>query len=247
MLKESIKGISFLTLITLFFFVCCSLYLIGFWSTFDVDISNLVDVAEIPKSFILPFILSNVYGLVIMVFTFLTSHSKKDELVGVDNRQWPSKKAVIFLDFILTILIGFIPPIMFWFYDKYKYNQGYWLIWGTITAFLVALKINSLPFIKKEIPNSSIRYFLINLTVFTICMSFALGKAKSVKIYTNSDVKYIAAKTNNKSIEIQPSNDTSRLKLLGFLGNKIIVSSLDNKKIYILPQSNVGVLTIENK
>ena len=128
---------------------------------------------------------------------------------------------------------------------KYNLNPTYWTVSGGILSVLVAFKLMGLPSTKEILPNETIRLYILMILVSTIVMSYALGKAKAVKIYTNKEIKYITAKTDNTSIEIQPISDTTRLKLLGFLGSKVIVSSLDNKKIHILPQSSVDVLTIE--
>jgi hypothetical protein len=247
MLKDFIKQLPLTVLILIFLYVCGSLYLVGFWSTFDLDVSNIVNLTEIPKSFILPFLLSNIYGLIVYVIVLITSHSKKDELVGVDTQTGPSKTWIIIIDLVLDLLIFIIPAIMYMYYDKYKLSGNYWTGSLSIMSLLIASKFSGLSFFKNLIPNSSTRFYLLILFVSTICMSFAIGKLKSVNIYNNRYVKYIAVKTNNVNVEIQPISDTTNLKLLGFLGDKVIISSLDNKKIFVFNQDRFDIIELEEK
>ena len=48
------EKISILTAAIGFLFLCGTLYIIGFWITFDFDITTYVDILDIPKSFVFP-------------------------------------------------------------------------------------------------------------------------------------------------------------------------------------------------
>lgn len=243
-----VKEASLLTLITLYLFVCGSLYLLGFWSTFNIDISDIVDIAQIPKSFIMPFIISNGVFIIFFIMVILSSHSKKDEIIGLAGGvPLFSTKAIIIFDIILNAAIALAFTIVIWTYIGYKLSSTYWTASGSILSLLISIKLCGFSEIKKIFPNSLIRMYVMTTGITCIIMSLCLGKAESVKIYTNKSIKYINATTANIKIEIHPTKDSTRLKLLGFLGNKVIISSLDNKKIYILRQDAVDVLEIEGE
>lgn len=74
-------------------------------------------------------------------------------------------------------------------------------------------------------------------------MSFSIGKSKGLRVHKNIDIKYINAISIDTALTI---NDNTRMKLLGFLGNKVIVSSLDNKKIIVLNQDKYDKIELEN-
>lgn len=78
-------------------------------------------------------------------------------------------------------------------------------------------------------------------------MSFMLGKIKALAIYNNSEIKYIKHLINNNATEIFAAKDSTNFKLIGFLGDKLIIGSLDNKQTVILNQSSISNLVIEIK
>jgi len=67
----------------------------------------------------------------------------------------------------------------------------------------------------------------------TIFFSFILGRVKAIYVYKNENIKYAKAIDNNS---ISAISDSVPKKFLGFLGDKAIVSSLDNKTIIVLNQ-----------
>ena len=148
---------------------------------------------------------------------------------------------------ILNAAISLAFTIVIWMYIGYKLSSSYWTISGITISLLISIKLCGFPAIKKIFPNSLIRMYIMTTGVTCIIMSLCLGKAESVKIYTNKSIKYINATTANIKIEIHSIKDSTHLKLLGFLGNKVIISSLDNKKIYILKQDAVDVLEIDGE
>ena len=72
--------------------------------------------------------------------------------------------------------------------------------------------------------------------IFTFIAAYCSGKIKSVKIYRNIEYSHIILKSktgNNPKLLI---GDSSNLKLLDFVGNKIIVTTIDDHRVYILNQ-----------
>ncbi|SRR5260221_6308635 len=249
MTKEFIKQLSLTTVIILFLYICGSLYLIGFWGTFDFDISNIVGVIEIPKSFLFPFVVSNSIMLTIMTINVVAMELRKEKVVwSTDPTLKLSRWRQVFtFSFTLDILILITLPVAFNLYYSHTYKIYYWVFGGYILSMLIAIKFAEIRWVKLLVPYPALRSYICILAVYTPIMCFVLGKSKGVNIYANTDIRYITSRTSITSIEIQPNKDTTSLKLLGFLGEKIIVSTLDNKKIYVLNQSAFNVVEIENR
>lgn len=75
-------------------------------------------------------------------------------------------------------------------------------------------------------------------------MSFCIGKSAALKIYTNKEIKCIII---NASMNTINKKDSASMKFLGFLGDKAIISSLDNKRIVFLNQSEINGFKLENR
>jgi len=229
-MKEYIKAIPVTTIILLYLYICGSLYLIGYWSYFDIDISNIVSFADVPKSFVMPFILSNGFYLLIAITDILIYHDGPNE--EEYNISWFYRKKwrlVLHLDFWLSIS----PPLILLFYSYNKDSIFFWLATAIIFPYMVARKIKSIPLVKKAIPHFYLRNYTINIFFCTIFFSFILGRVKAIYVYKNENIKYAKAIDNNS---ISAISDSVPKKFLGFLGDKAIVSSLDNKTIIVLNQ-----------
>lgn len=133
---------------------------------------------------------------------------------------------------------------IFYFYADYGNNSVYWLTAAYGVAVGMTEKFTSLIELKRFLPYPYLRFYLCAILFYTPIMSFAIGKARGINVYTNKEIKYISDTNINKSMSI---SDTIPLKLLGFLGDKFIVSSLDNKKIIVLNQSSFeGVMLLDS-
>ncbi len=86
---------------------------------------------------------------------------------------------------------------------------------------------------------------ILYLSIITPFMAFGVGKYSAKEIYYNMNITYVnvESKQNSNVIITSPIS----LKLLGFLGDKVIVSSLDNKQIFVLNQSALNVIELKRK
>jgi hypothetical protein len=245
-IEKIIKYIPITTLIILFLFVCGGLYLIGFWETFRVDIIGLVQITEIPKSFILPFSYSIGITMLMLFISLLITEGKPipvffhkafDYVLEIEN-----KNIFFKLDFWVTVLSVSILVLSLFL----NHSIVFWNISGLIMVAVIFSKLLSYSYLFKQFRNSKMILALCYIIVFTPIMSFVMGKTKALEIYNNREIKWIKTLSNANTKEIFAQNDTSALKFLGFLGDKFIISSLDNKKIIILNQSAFdGVELIE--
>lgn len=78
MFTDILKKIPTTTILLTYLFICGVLYIIGFWSLFNIDISNLVTITDIPKSFVFPFVISQGLFLFNMLTQFITASTDKD-------------------------------------------------------------------------------------------------------------------------------------------------------------------------
>ena len=82
-IKDIISKITFTTFILGYLFFCGSVYLISFWSTFEFDITNYIDLLDIPKSFIYPLATGigvSILGTVIQGIIHTNENLKKKEI-----------------------------------------------------------------------------------------------------------------------------------------------------------------------
>ena len=227
MLQNLTKHIPLTTIILSYFFVCGGLYLIGFWSKFNIDIYNLVSLSDIPKSFILPFVISQGFYVFNSLTGLLTSATFKDTETTPKtriSRSWWRQiiRNLLSLDFL--ILISTFIALKFYF--VYKMEPVFWVISAFTFSFLISTKFDSMPTIKKAIPYFHLRMYIVNTIIAVPLISYAIGKVNSLTIYNNDDKRYISIISDTTHSE---NTDKNLLKFVGFLGDKLIVSSVDKK------------------
>lgn len=236
MLQNITKHIPLTTLIISYFFICGGLYLIAFWGTFDIDITNLVSIADIPKSFIIPFVFSQGFTLLnsgVNLITMTDYLDTKPTIKNFESIWWKQiLKWFVSLDFIL--LLGTI--LIFHFYSKYKLSPFFWVFSAVLLAYLLTFKLMRNNSLKAYIPFYNLRFYLVNTIISIPFLSFAIGKSNSLTIYNNSKLRIVS---NTKGLASQTIADSTSSKFLGFLGDKLIVSSFDNKKITFINQTSI--------
>jgi hypothetical protein len=243
-MREYFKQTPFTTFVLLYLFFCGGLYLIAYWGTFDIDISNMVSIFEIPKSFVMPLAVSGGMALLHIVslmdsyksgIEVLKGRSIDGENVGRKARRLLLSEPMLFIYAMLIIIIS---------YDPFKTSSAYWIMCGYAVSVGLTVNISKVEKVRELISNTFLRTVLIAFVIYTPIMSFCLGKGNAYQVLSNRKVKYVTINTRNSFI-IQ--RDSSSLKLLGFLGDKLIVSSLDNQRIYVLNQSEYGTVQVIKK
>ena len=146
-------------------------------------------------------------------------------------------------------MVFFYSLLLIWhFFSDYKLNAGYWAISSLIIGAYLVYKFFTSAFIKQYIPYQLLRLY----TGYVICLvpvlSFSTGRVFALNIYNNKDIRHIiivASQANNASADTIRSNKSIQsLKFLGFLGDKVIASSLDNKKITFINQSSFSQIEL---
>ena len=248
MLDKIIKYIPITTGLIIFLFICGGVYLAGFWTTFGIDVLGLVSLTEIPKSFLLPFSLAIGVAFIENFIMALILHDKNLNTARFRRAykfvNITAKKYLIFnLDFWI-IAISISTLILYPFLSKFGW---FWTV--SCGALIITI------FNKVVISSFAIRYVMaykslisiILLLISTPFFSFMLGKTSSLNIYNNKDIKYIKNITMTNNIQILAQKDSLSFKSLGFLGDKFIISSLDNKEIIILNQASIQQIDFVDK
>lgn len=245
MLKVALKYVPVTTLIVVFFFGCGGLYLIGYWTTFDIDVSNLISLTDIPKSFILPCTVTHAFFLSTLFIVPLVMHKKATLKIKYSPEVY-ARKRNRGLTFVTSAI--FLYPLLFTlFLTIFSRNSYFWIIAGAVLAYLFFLWTAYMRTLMILIPKVYLRVYIVFIVVFTPIMSFSVGKAKSVDIFNNHNIKYMAIIKKNNAIDMQAQKNNISVKFLGFLGDKLIVSSLDNNKVYFMNQDAVDGIELETK
>jgi len=233
------------TLIIIFFFVCGGLYLIGFWMTFDVDVSNFVSLTDIPKSFLLPSAV--VHGLFILLVGFAPFASLTwIHIIDLFTTSKPKPQTENFKYLYACMWLAVWVCILVVALNYFQNSSYYWLISGlTLSGFLMNW-VRHVPNIRLLFPSRLLRVYVMYLAVFAPIMSFAVGKARSVNIYNNKAISKISViSKNGESIRTNEIN-LFNLKFIGFLGNKTIASTLNNDSLFFLNDEEFRITIIAN-
>lgn len=247
-MREYLKSIPAATIIILYLFFCGGLYLIGYWQTFDIDLYSFVTIWDIPKNVIYPFSLASAVFIISEIFHYLfmyrmgvnaarrAAHRRRLGTNRYQGNNWLRKLRTIIYCFAILATLAL---------NRYLWNNVvYWvtssilIMLGVMNIFRVLLRR-----FRIYIPLIFLNLFL-TLSVGTPLFCFIIGKLESLFIYNNAKVN-----TVNKKI-IASTTDTSNiksLKLVGFLGEKIIVSDLENEKIFILDKSGMSGIEINRR
>ena len=284
MLQRFLRAIPVATLFIFFLFICGSLYLTGFWQTFNFDISDFVPITDIPKSFVFPFLVSSGSYFIFAIIQAVSldvfqkdrplpkvtekdnekkaepdlkylepiirlTYSKSTEMLFLHEHERRVsnarlKKSLIKNLFSLNTLIFLTVLVFAWTYKGNRYNESYWS-YSIIFPILFYAKADQNQYLKKLVPYSFLRQYAIFLILLTPLISFGIGKIDAVKIYNNNEIKLVNVNVNAASLRL--SQDSVTCKLLGFVGEKVIVSTLDNKKLFVLNQSAYNALELEFK
>lgn len=238
-----VKTLSPIAAIVIYMFLCGICHLVAFWSTFNLDISQFIQIWDIPKSFVFPFFVSGGLIIVLIVISrFLLNRSEIDEKATES-----AKKMNGYWDVILTpnSIVFICLVLIFILYAILKATQMFFIASGLLTTIIFFIHIEHIDFIKSQIPDTLKRFIIINSFVLTPIVCFVTGKNQSLLIYQNERIRYMNIVTH-QNIKNNISDSIS-IKFLGFLGDKVIGSSLNNEKIIVLNQSDMAGIVLTEK
>ena len=194
--KNILDVLPIATLILIYLYVCGGLYLISFWSTFDIDVSNFASVSEIPKSFIYPFLIANTIFLAQLGIHIIGYHMEKavtgqpaildKPILRTNKFSWINELDPYVRDLIVMGIAFFIivfVGVLYYFFSDYMF---FWVIALIIFVLPVVSLMQQISVIKKFSNEFSLRLYMIMLILIVPFVCVLDGKYNSLNIHNNS-------------------------------------------------------------
>lgn len=219
---ESIRN-NYLWLVIPYAITCGTLYLWGYWSSFDINAFEYAGLSDLAKVAIIP--VGTTFFFMFLGFLF-------GEYISIPILPKEGKTADRLHNFISKTRV-------FWI-------TVYWLVLLSIIFSNSTSKWNILPYFGMifpyvilkntafliEIKSDSIRSLLIICLSALPIFSFSQGKIHANKIILGNEYKYVESISNEK-----------HAKFIGHIGQYLFFQSLDNSRI-ILQKANDKPLTL---
>lgn len=126
----------------------------------------------------------------------------------------------------------------------FRLNEDYWYIVSISFTMLLTARV----LLSKKYRQTVKCYKGAKVATFFIILipisSLSLGFEKSARIYKNQSLTFVKAITDNNNMKMSIINNNQNMKFIGFLGDKLIISSLDNEKIFVISQKSVGTIEL---
>jgi hypothetical protein len=207
------------------------LYLIGYWSTFDINILEYVSLSDIVGLALFPILallVSVVCGASVIVL--IEGNLTNDSTLAT----FPPYIIRWFATASIALAIGIAYGVS---------SPWRWFFIAVTISLPIAFAIERLTIWESFKSYNGVRFSLIYLLVVSIPMSFAWGKLKSENIWSNHEYKQVDASIF-KDTEIL--NGRKQLKYLGSAGEYFIFLSKDNEVTIIVKYSDLRILKLKN-
>jgi hypothetical protein len=234
-MERLLNKLPFTTGIVVYFFLCGGLYLIGFWTTFEIDVTNFISITDIPKAFVLPLVVGAGFSLLNIFLNSVISRYSRDREQDPVVEERPKSigryllRRLISLDFFIVITIAVALLVV----TTNNLVAGYWLFFGFLIAILLQFKFIDSSAVKAVLKSSDLRLIVSQVLIFIPIACFVIGKGLSLKVL-NNEKPFIYKETRVGTA----CTSNEKLKLVGFLGDKIVLSSMDNKKIIFVSHTS---------
>lgn len=233
------KDISATTVLLIFLFFCGTLYIISYWSTFNFDITNYIELFDIPKSFVFPLATGMGVSLLSLLAQTIVQDSPVTTKIEVPtekglNRGFAAKLQWINID--IVTLISLLTYIVF-----YKTGREWVIIFlGLTLSFWGFRKLHTSTTAIKLLPNKRLRLFLSVMFSFIPVYSFGKGKLDGIDVWKNRTY-YSIVKLVYTDPSITPQAAVGS-KLLGKLGSCLIVTDSLNNNITVIGLEKVQLV-----
>jgi hypothetical protein len=213
------------------------LYLIGYWSTFKINIISFIDLSDILKLSLLPLLIVMIVSITLSsIMVYLSP------LGSIEIDDYPRRVVVI-----LIVLLAIAPFVAFYIYKKDK-----WAIVGIILATLLFLIFRKVKILERLIADTRIRTLIIMLIVLPPFYSFWLGRTQARVVINNPsstrfvDVKVFRDYGSDSFTKKQMLDKQDKLKFIGTANDYVFFTSVDNSKLYIVKFSDLHYLEFNN-
>jgi hypothetical protein len=213
------------------------LYQLGYWSTFDVNVFDYVNLTDIAKASIYPLL---IFGLVMVIGVATGALISKRKQLSSPKPITPDPDAMtrLRLLFVYTVGSGLILVLS-------RLDQT--SRWATIPVLLGAMLGLSLwvaGVFSTTIRSDSVRRALLIALSVLPCASYGHGKTNALGILDGIRYQYVAdcEWTSRTAVGKTVSGD----KYLGFAGGYFFLLSADNTVLRILSQQSTGRLNLRS-
>jgi len=234
--RNIFRGVSITGLTIFYLYLCGGLYLGAYWMFLRVDPTPLISIVDIPKSFLKPFI--NSIGIVCgAVFIFFYTYKVfAYDSVLIKFSRWVVRNEFKIhrgVNMGVYFLVPILSALMFYFFPR---NSFMVLVSGTALILLLSFRLFLSQKIKNFISENGINNVFFGIIVFTPIVSFITGLWESSRVHRNASITIVKSVIQANNVNTLKDHSSQSMKLLGFLGDKLIISSLDNKRIIYINQ-----------
>lgn len=217
-MKEYLEKIGYASAATIYLFICGALYNFFYWSFFNFDITNLVTIADIPKSiFSAMFFSIGTVGLS-SVLGYVLIHK------GPKSRFW---------NFSLFMLLT--SSFIIWMAFSIYFSVILVLTDLTVIAAFIFFHKKLFDYVNED--KSTLIAVLLIIPFF--CSMFGLLCCGSIRNNSNR-TSYVGQIRSTDSLLIK---NCIHKKLLGYIGDKVILSDLDNSNFIVVNQTAFNSIT----
>lgn len=245
-MKEILNKIPFATLIIIYLFLCGLMYLTSFWSTFDIDVFNLISIYDIPKSFVFPFLITHGFLIINILTGSITALDDdvpyRKTFVEIKDYWGTGKKTILAFLTTIDFTVIIINTLLISIIKNPFYNILYWVIISLVITMYLQYRFCNLPIIKETFKAPLLRGYIGYIIVFLPISCFSTGKILSLRVYNNEKIVTMEI---IKSKDEDMLADTIEVKLLGFISENYLYSTIDNKRTYILNRNAVDGIVLE--
>src|SRR6186713_2806307 len=193
--RNIFKSVPATTVLLVYLFVCGVLFLIGFWSTFRINIFSLIDVFDIPKHFVFPLMISHFFFIINLITGTITTIEDKGKgfLFIRRFRLWWIKwqEGIPAFPSYLGAGIGLFILLLWFSIPEAELNPLCWAISSIVVAYYLLFLFVRSTYVKTVLTTSLFRFFVGHFLIFFPISCFTIGKELSIDIYMNYDIQYV--------------------------------------------------------
>jgi len=252
-MNEKLNPTIFITFMVLYFGACASIWHLTFWSNFDINFLQFIDITKIIKDFAYPFLSS----CAVFTITFIASSlfhvfenvnysraefvkDEKVELFKTESSIYGRGRNSSVGEFLNKNVKIFALIYCFFVFSVGKWgNDSKWTILPLMISPPIAILLTNRNIFFKRIQNLDIRFSLLNFIIILPLISYFYSMKASLDIYNNASYKVIS----NIKLKSDDIKAVSKIfigkKYLGAGNDKLFLIDLQNNEITIINTEEV--------
>lgn len=207
-----------------FSFFCAGIHHIAYWSEFNINGLAFLEIGDIIKSFIQPFLYTSIVNLTMQaaVYVFTSTFVNDNHKIIVSGKSVKGMRICIGIYLIFVIVFSVVPVHV----DKVK----------LIFLPFIYIPLAAIFLYKLLSPYINNRNILIQIICFSILLptfSYTSGKYKALLIEENIKFQYVKL-------------SSGYVKFIGKTGDTYVFCSLDNRKKHFVQKEEIPHLILSD-